>query len=1160
MSDQDYGVLLHDANDVLPLGLVGTPWEIIFKALRDVLKSGVGASDSDFMRKACALYFLARGDLDAVTDRSVLNGIAAALFIPYWVENFESSEQASAIIYHWIKYKPTRPNLTALALASGMRAFRLRETYTSTEYGLSHSFGFDLGEGYDTSFFAGPNATPGLETAQRICGALTHFFLRIKDSPTLITDITYPDALPHGAQFYFRPDQSEIRILQGYNWDLYDENGELAQKIDEYAYYIPSVTRNSYGVNTEIVPPTHLIFLSDGQIRVSWEQSPTSAYALFAEVGINIPDKTRGWLSISHVDVNLPPNAIPGATLFDEEGDPITGEGWEIFAAYNQALNRLDTSDLYLAGTDPVRIRSDKYIAVCQVWLTYTPPEPPPPEPVYSYIVFDTTTGTIVHSIVDEGLVYGEVGYVLMDETSQMIAVYETGVRTESFYFTTNGRNETQNTDISHADIPVYLEDGTAPAADTPYNGSSVLAFMDVTGNTKQADGESLYLDDGVLRLDAPDTDEGEQWAALVEFKAEIVLKVKWGDTVNVPSGYKVSEVRTFVGYANKSYYGDYSQWEQLVTYEGKNKYFDNIDGHNLIITSTNSATDSAWPLIVASQGYQLNNTTGPHMQVLDFGAGYKNATSYWGFSDVQTNGTDAQAGDFSVLLRGQASSTVINAINSGYPVRFLWFIIDGEGNAVWHKTPEAFRVPNSLWSFANGVFSWLGNSEDTSSLAWYYKHDWELFEWEEFDGVWFYVHCVYDPTPEPPAPSLPTVSKIGVQEGSYWLAFNSNGAAADFGSGQTSPIYYNSGGYNYIQQPYDSTRLYAVIALHGSGITIRNGVNVENGAGNLFVRNSTGNNYSSLYGGYIAQCDDLSATVITVYKDSDGTAYNSFKYTASGTDYYYVLDGTQTDWTDDLSGIGYSLASPLPRVHSMTGRLGSNSSGTGSSSINFSVLVNGRLWFFKLDGGSYSKAVVNEGTVLAVAKINNTSNEPQYYGFVARRVASDGTVRLMNNTYSTYKGANSVDIYYCEDPSVGIVTVTNGNGDKFWAFKCLADGVAYYYVLDLSSGSLPSQSWVSDLSSLGYAIFNAQLYYLSSDKTPISVGGGSTSPLYGANGVALSYNSSRQYRIINAYTSADDLVGIGCESFIVSSSMSYATLYNRDVLRTFYSVEIVIT
>ena len=145
-------------------------------------------------------------------------------------------------------------------------------------------------------------------------------------------------------------------------------------------------------------------------------------------------------------------------------------------------------------------------------------PEPTPPDTHPSYIVVDSTTGIIIHSIEDEGMVYGDVGYVLMDEASQMITVYETGVKTESFYFTTNGRNETANTNISHADIPVYNEDGTAPAADTPYDGSPVLAFMDVDGNTKQADGESLYVANDVLRLDAPDTDEGEQWAALVEY------------------------------------------------------------------------------------------------------------------------------------------------------------------------------------------------------------------------------------------------------------------------------------------------------------------------------------------------------------------------------------------------------------------------------------------------------------------------------------------------------------------------------------------------------------------------------------------------------------------------------------------------------------------
>lgn len=377
MSDNPYGITLYDADDVQPLGLVGTPWEIIFKALRDVLKSDVDASDSGFMRKACALYFLARGYLDAVTDRGVLNGIAAALALPYWVENFGDPKQASAIIYKWIKYRPTRANLTALALASGMRAFRLREIYTSTEYGLSHTFGFDLGEGYDTSFFAGPNAEPGLATAQRICGALTHFFLRIKDAPTFITDITYPSASPSGWQYFFRADQSEIRILQGYNWDLYDAEGNLAMLPDEYAVVEPIAVRDTYGANTEIVDPSRILIVN-GQIRLEWLQSPVSAYALFAHVSINIPGMLQTWPSLDHVDVNLPPNAIPGAPLFDGMGDRIFGQGWSIYVAYDSNLNRIDINDLYLAGGsdlyDPVYLRARRYLTVCSVWLSYTPP------------------------------------------------------------------------------------------------------------------------------------------------------------------------------------------------------------------------------------------------------------------------------------------------------------------------------------------------------------------------------------------------------------------------------------------------------------------------------------------------------------------------------------------------------------------------------------------------------------------------------------------------------------------------------------------------------------------------------------------------------------------------------------------------------------------
>lgn len=521
MSDNSYGITLYDADDVLPLGLTGTPWEIIFKALRDVLKSGVDASDSGFMRKACALYFLARGDLDAVTDRGVLNGVAAALALPYWVENFDDPKQASAIIYHWIKYKPTRANLTALALASGMRAFRLRETYTSTEYGLLHSFGFDLGEGYDTSFFAGPNAEPGLVTAQRICGALTHFFLRIKDAPTLIVDVTYPAASPSGWQYFFRSDQSEIRILQGYNWDLYDADGNLAMLPDEYAVVEPIAVRDTYGVNTEVVVPSRILII-DGQIRLSWSQSPVSAYALFANVSINIPGMMQTWPSLSHVDVNLPPNAIPGAPLFDGMGDRIFGEGWAIFAAYDSHLNRLDLEDLYLVGgadLSPVYLRANRYVTVCSVWLSYTPPPPPPIPDDTSFIIVDETTGNVEHYISDEGMEFAEVGHIEMPD-SDMILVYETGVTNQAFFFTAAGRGASSDTSLeASTNYPLFDETGIDASEDNypGYLGSNALAFVKADGNTYAASaGDKLNL--GVHdRLRLNNTDAKDAWAVLVE-------------------------------------------------------------------------------------------------------------------------------------------------------------------------------------------------------------------------------------------------------------------------------------------------------------------------------------------------------------------------------------------------------------------------------------------------------------------------------------------------------------------------------------------------------------------------------------------------------------------------------------------------------------------
>lgn len=368
-----------------------------------------------------------------------------------------------------------------------------------------------------------------------------------------------------------------------------------------------------------------------------------------------------------------------------------------------------------------------------------------------SYIVFDTSTGTIVHSIADEG----------------MITVYETGVPVQSFYFTSNGENETQNTNISHADIPVYNEDGTAPAADTPYNGSSVLAFMDVDGNTKQADGESLYVDNGELRLDAPDTDEGEQWAALVESKDEFDIECNFGDTVTVPSGYRVKSVKSTDAFAFG--HGTVSGSTVTVEYYGENTYSSDI-----------SQTD-------------INTSGTPGMYMFQMN---RNEFPIWGFKLIPnanvtslSNISVNQNGIF-VKLSGTSSSASTIATNANsYPGLFKY--LNSSGTVV----QQFFNVPSSLWKFENGTFSWLGNTSSPSDLAYWYYND------APYAGI--VVTLTNEPEPEPPAPSELTAY------------FTNQGAAGTedtfIQNGITHTLYDSSGA----TIPYDPSKTYTKILLY---------------------------------------------------------------------------------------------------------------------------------------------------------------------------------------------------------------------------------------------------------------------------------------------------------------------------------------------------------
>lgn len=153
----------------------------------------------------------------------------------------------------------------------------------------------------------------------------------------------------------------------------------------------------------------------------------------------------------------------------------------------------------------------------------------------------------------------------------------------------------------------------------------------------------------------------------------------------------------------------------------------------------------------------------------------------------------------------------------------------------------------------------------------------------------------------EVPAVVLPTV------DANKWLCYYADGSTKSFSPDQTSDAYYWTGS-GYSPLSYDSEKAYSIVEIRNS-VNVFYGrvqLSIFNNSGAMAVRNVSDQTFQSTQSKY-AVCSSNQATVVTVY-DSSNIAYNAFKFTASGTDYYYVLDGTQTDWADDLASIGYSL------------------------------------------------------------------------------------------------------------------------------------------------------------------------------------------------------------------------------------------------------------
>lgn len=310
--------------------------------------------------------------------------------------------------------------------------------------------------------------------------------------------------------------------------------------------------------------------------------------------------------------------------------------------------------------------------------------------------------------------------------------------------------------------------------------------------------------------------------------------------------------------------------------------------------------------------------------------------------------------------------------------------------------------------------------------------------------------HEIYHCEIPSPAPALPTVTRKSAQPFPYNSYIN-------LSAGSESDLYvYESGSYRALG--YDSNNLYSIYGCYSD--TYYGGQGWIRGVlfdtvisqNTLKAKNITSSTIPYIDYFSVAICSSPDATIITVY-DSSNTPYNAFKYTSDGTDYYYVLDGVQTDWTDDLSSIGYHVPPALPTV-SNTMYLFNSSGGLNIGQINTLLDSNNNTVDYDttacyacqkcMDSSGVAKnptslAIVNESGILKVTNISD----------------------------------NYISVYYvwtkkCSSNLATIITVYDSSNNPYNAFKYTSDGTDYYYVLDGTQ-----TDWTDDLESIGYHVLS---------------------------------------------------------------------------------------
>lgn len=335
--------------------------------------------------------------------------------------------------------------------------------------------------------------------------------------------------------------------------------------------------------------------------------------------------------------------------------------------------------------------------------------------------------------------------------------------------------------------------------------------------------------------------------------------------------------------------------------------------------------------------------------------------------------------------------------------------------------------------------------------------------------------HEIYHCEIPSPAPALPTVSIRGDFGDYNWFQFTSSSVSNySFEEGVITSVYKYATGGEY--GDWDSSKCYAVLVYRDTGATYEGRVGIEpvNRDDNVYMHNISGSTISVALV-RVAVCSSSSATVVTVY-DSSNVAYNAFKYTSDGTDYYYVLDGTQTDWTDDLSSIGYHLPAQTLELVVWV-----------SDSDQSQVFGANDYWYSRIGSESDVQALIDFGGEVI------TDGQYKY-------------IKVLNTFFY-----DLVDMY-----SATGAPIPSADFNNFWLAKGSNNHSGSLYIRSIHEYSTAIKTWKVRITEN-----KDNVSWMMSDQSDVFIGYAGSHQLYDASGNTIPYDLTKTYTIVGYYTGA---------------------------------------